>query len=122
MPEVRHLDPATPMPAQLQEKTGPVVLVNTFFVPREAMDEFLTLWGADAAVMKAQPGFISTQMHRGTAGSQLLVNIAVWESTEALARAHANPEFRKATAKLPDGVIAHPHVFEKIAVEGVCVA
>ncbi|WP_326599898.1 antibiotic biosynthesis monooxygenase family protein [Streptomyces sp. NBC_01803] len=122
MPQVAHLDPSTPMPAQLQEKTGPIVLVNTFFVPREAMDEFLELWGADARVMKSQPGFISTQMHRGTAGSQLLVNIAVWESTEALAKAHSSPEFRAASSKLPDGVIAHPHVFEKIAVEGVCVA
>lgn len=122
MPQVSHLDPSTPMPAQLREKTGPVVLVNTFFVPREVTDEFLELWGQDARVMKAQPGFISTQMHRGTAGSQLLVNIAVWESTEALAAAHANPEFRKASSRLPEGVIAHPHVFEKIAVEGVCVA
>jgi heme-degrading monooxygenase HmoA len=28
--------------------------------------------------MKQQPGFISTQLHRGTAGSTTYVNVAVW--------------------------------------------
>jgi hypothetical protein len=36
--------------------------------------------------MKQQPGFISTQLHRGTAGSTTLVNVAVWESARALGR------------------------------------
>lgn len=122
MVKVENLDPSTPMTVQFQEKTAPIVLVNTFFVPRERIEEFLALWREDASFMKAQPGFISTQMHRGTAGSQLLVNIGVWASSEALGRAHANPEFREKSSKLPDGVIAHPHIFEKVAVEGVCVA
>jgi heme-degrading monooxygenase HmoA len=122
MVEVKNLDPSTPMSAQFQEKTGPIVIVNTFFVPREKVVEFLALWQEDASFMKAQPGFISTQMHRGTAGSQLLVNIGVWESSEALGRAHADPEFREKSGRLPDGVVAHPHIFEKIAVDGVCVA
>lgn len=122
MVRMENLDPSTPMQAQFEEKDGPIVLINTFFVPREKIDEFLTLWREDAAFMKAQPGFVSTQMHRGTAGSQLLVNIGIWESAEALGRAHADPEFREKSGKLPDGVVAHPHIFKKIAVEGVCVA
>lgn len=122
MVNIAHLDPTTPMWDQFQEKTGPIVLINTFFVPRDSIDEFLKLWEEDAKIMKAQPGFISTQMHRGTANSQLLVNIGIWESSEALARAHANPDFQESTKKLPDGVIAHPHIFKKVAVEGVCVA
>jgi hypothetical protein len=36
------------------------------------------LWAGDAAFMKQQPGFISTQLHRGTAGSTTYVNVAVW--------------------------------------------
>ncbi|HEY5836118.1 antibiotic biosynthesis monooxygenase family protein [Streptomyces sp.] len=116
------LDPATPMRAQFQEETGPVVLMNTFFVPRERTDEFLKLWQADAAFMKSQPGCISIQLHQGTAGSQLLVNLAVWESSAALAKAHADPEFRKLSARLPDDIVAHPHLFTKVAVDGVCVA
>jgi quinol monooxygenase YgiN len=122
MATIAHLDPSTPMPAQFEEKAGPIVLVNTFFVPRDKIDEFLTQWKDDAQFMKAQPGFISTQMHRGVGGSQLLVNIGIWESTEDLARAHANPEFQALARKLPEGVVAHPHIFQKIAVEGVCVA
>ncbi|MDG4859725.1 antibiotic biosynthesis monooxygenase [Streptomyces sp. T-3] len=122
MVAVEHLDPSTPLPAQFQEQTGPIVLINTFTVPREQIDKFLELWKEDAQYMKAQPGFISTQMHRGTADSQLLVNVGVWESSAALAKAHANPEFRQLTSKLPDGVIARPHIFQKVAVEGVCVA
>jgi quinol monooxygenase YgiN len=116
------LDPATPMRAQFQQETGPVVLMNTFFVPRERTEEFLELWQADASFMKAQPGCISIQLCQGTAGSRLLVNLAVWESSGALATAHADPAFRALSAKLPADIVAHPHLFTKVAVEGVCVA
>jgi hypothetical protein len=34
-----------------------------------------------------QRRFISTQLHRGTAGSSVLVNYAVWESTEPYKKA-----------------------------------
>jgi heme-degrading monooxygenase HmoA len=122
MVAVEHLDPATPLLSQLQADVGPVVLVNTFFVPSEAMPAFLDGWRNDAALMRTSPGFISTQMHRGIAGSRLLVNVASWESTAALRAAHSDPRFRERSSRLPDGVIAYPHVFEKIAVEGVCVA
>ena len=50
----------------------------------EEVDRFLRAWAADAAYFKSQPGFISTQLHRGIAGSSVLVNYAVWESTELL--------------------------------------
>lgn len=122
MIKVDTLDPSTTMMSQLQEKTGPIVVVNTFFVPKEAMAEFLTIWREDALHMKANPGFVSTQLHRGTAESQLLVNVASWESTEALFRAHSDPKFREKAGKFPDGIIAYPHIFEKIAIEGVCSA
>jgi heme-degrading monooxygenase HmoA len=122
MINIDTLDPSTPLASQFQAETGPIVLINTFFVPRQVTDEFLKLWQDDASFMKASPGFISTQLHRGTAGSQLLVNIAVWESTAALFRAHSDPKFREKAGRMPDGVVAYPHVFEKIAVENICVA
>lgn len=65
--------------------------------------------------MKAQPGFVSLRMHQGTAGSQLLLNVAVWESTEALAAALSNPEFQRVAAEFPDDVVSYPHIFEEIA-------
>src|SRR5215207_6375149 len=52
---------------QLQEDDGPVVLINEFNVPPEDTDRFIAVWADDAAFMKRQPGFISTQLHRGTA-------------------------------------------------------
>jgi heme-degrading monooxygenase HmoA len=122
MIKIEFLDPSTTLASQFQEETGPIVLINTFFVPRDVIDEFLAIWQEDAAFMKTSPGFISTQLHRGTANSQLLVNIAVWESTEALSRALANPGFREKAGRFPDGIVTYPHIFEKIAVEGVCVA
>jgi quinol monooxygenase YgiN len=120
--EIGDLDPTTPLSSQFQEKTGPITLINTIIVPRERMEEFLIAFREDAAFMKASPGLISTQLHRGTADSQLLVNVAVWESTAALFAAYTQPEFQESTSKYPDGITAYPHIFERIAVEGVCVA
>ncbi|MFE1951161.1 antibiotic biosynthesis monooxygenase family protein [Streptomyces sp. NPDC059524] len=114
MAKLQSLDPRTPMFAQFQEKTGPVVLANTFLVPKEQTESFLALFQRQAEFMKAQPGFVSLQMHRGTAGSELLMNVAVWESTEALARAFGNPEFQRMAVEFPDDIVSYPHIFEQI--------
>ena len=45
---------------------------------------FLQVWADDAAFMKQQPGFISAQLHQGTAGSTTLMNVAVWESADVV--------------------------------------
>jgi heme-degrading monooxygenase HmoA len=79
---------------QMNEKGGPVVLINKFDVSPEDIDRFLAAWTADAAVMKREPGFVSTQLHRGIAGSSVFINYAVWESTEHFKRAFGNPEFQ----------------------------
>ncbi len=72
--------------------------------------------------MKRQPGFISAQMHRGIAGSTTFVNIAVWESAQALRAAFFSPEFQAQMARYPDSTVARPHLFQKVAVPGICVA
>ena len=107
---------------QLQQETGPVVLINTFTVAPEDADRLLAVWAEDAAFMKRQPGFISTQMHRGIAGSTTFVNVAVWESAQALRAAFFSPEFQAHVAHYPDSTVAKPHLFEKVAVPGICVA
>ncbi|MER5389811.1 antibiotic biosynthesis monooxygenase family protein [Saccharopolyspora sp. NPDC002686] len=114
MAELQSLDPNTPIFAQFKEKTGPIVLANTFFVPEERTEEFLSLFRRQAEFMKAQPGFVSLQMHRGTAGSRLLMNVAVWESTEALATAFGSPEFQRMAAESPDDIVSYPHIFEQV--------
>lgn len=100
----------------------PVVLINVFHVPPEKVDIFLATWTDDSRVMKARPGFISTQLHRGIAGSGTFLNYAVWETLAAFRAAFKDPAFQAMMARYPDGVTASPYVFRKTAVAGVCVA
>jgi heme-degrading monooxygenase HmoA len=120
--QIREIDEKVTYLQQLDEDDGPVVLINQFNVAPEDVDRFLDVWTEDAAFMKQQPGFISTQLHRGTAGSSTFVNVAVWESARALGEAFRSPEFQEHTARYPGGAVAAPHVFEKVAVPGICVA
>jgi heme-degrading monooxygenase HmoA len=107
---------------QLKSDGNPVVLINTFVVPPEESDRLIEAWSADAALMKAQPGFISTQLHRGIAGSGVFLNYAVWQSVAHFRAAFANPEFRARLAHYPEEATVSPHLFQKVAVPGICVA
>lgn len=91
MPALHEMDPRVSFVQQMSDATeGPVVLINTFVIGAEDCDRFLDAWSADAAVMKRQPGFISTQLHRGIGGSGVFINCAVWESIDAFKRAFFN--------------------------------
>ena len=118
--KLREMDERTTYLEQLQEDEGQIVLINQFEVLPEDAERFLEVWADDAAFMKQQPGFISTQLHRGTAGSSTFMNVAVWESAAALGQAFRSPEFHARAARYPEGVVAAPHVFKKVAVPGIC--
>jgi quinol monooxygenase YgiN len=84
---LREIDDQVTYVQQLQqEEDGPVVLINQFNLAPGDAGQFPELWAVDAAFMKKQPGFISTQLHRGTAGSTTYVNVAVWESAQLPSR------------------------------------
>ena len=117
-----EMDERVTLLEQVQSDAGPIVLINPFNVPADEVEGFLEVWAEDAAFMKRQPGFISTQLHRGVAGSRTFVNVATWESARALGAALASPEFQEQTARYPEGTGAAPHVFERVAVPGICVA
>jgi heme-degrading monooxygenase HmoA len=121
MASLVEMDPNVTVFEQIHDNGGPVVLINKFNVNPEDVDRFLSAWAADAAVMKRQPGFISTQLHRGIAGSSVFVNCAVWESTQDFARAFGNPEFQSRLKDYPASAVASPHLFRKVAVPGICV-
>jgi heme-degrading monooxygenase HmoA len=72
--------------------------------------------------MKRQPRFISTQLHRATGESPTYLNYAVWESTAHFRTAFSHPEFQAGLAAYPLSTVASPHLFQKVAVSGVCVA
>ena len=120
--KLREMDERITYMQQLREESGAVVLINQFNVAPDDVERFLEVWAEDAAFMKRQPGFISTQLHRGIAGSTTFMNVAVWESATALGEAFRSPEFQQRAARYPDSAVAAPHVFEKIAVPGICVA
>ena len=92
---------------QLAQEVGPVILVNTFRVDAQDADALLEAWAADAGYLKAKPGFISTQLHRGVAGSSTFLNVAVWESVEAFRAAFGDPTFQATFARYPDSTVPH---------------
>ena len=106
---------------QLAEEVGPIILINTFTVAPEDVDRLLAAWGMDATYLKSKPGFISTQLHRGIAGSCVFLNHAVWESVETFRNAFGDPEFQATFARYPDSTVASPHLFQKVAVPNICI-
>ena len=123
MPDFIEMDRTVTFADQLKDEgDGAVVLVNTFVLPPEDADRFLASWTADAAIMKRQPGFISTQLHRGIAGSGVFLNYAIWESVAHFRAAFVNPEFQARLADYPASVTASPHLLRPVAVPGICVA
>ena len=122
MPLLRPLDPAFPIERQLEIDTKSVVLVNIFTLDKADEQAFLKAWQDDAVFMKEQPGFISTQLHRAIGENPTYLNYAVWESTAHFRAAFTNPGFRAKLASYPSSAVATPHLFQKVAVPGVCVA
>ena len=116
-----EMDDQVGLADQLAGEVGPVILINTFRVAPQDVDQLLDAWAADAAYLKTKPGFISTQLHRGIAGSSVFLNNAVWESVEAFRNAFADPAFQATFARYPDSTVASPHLFQKVAVAGICV-
>jgi heme-degrading monooxygenase HmoA len=107
---------------QLQSREdGSVVLINVFTIDTADEEALLAAWAHDAEFMRAQPGYISTQMHKAIGGSGTFVNYAVWESVESFRSAFSNPEFQRRIGDYPQSAIASPHLFKKIAVPGFCV-
>lgn len=119
---MRPLDPAFPIDRQVAIDAAPVVLVNLFMLGSADEQVFLDVWRDDADFMKQQPGFISTQLHRALGDSPTYLNYAVWESTAAFRAAFTHPQFRAKIAAYPSTAVASPHLFQKVAVPGICVA
>ena len=121
MLQLKTLDPNVPIFQQLSTDVSPVVLVNIFNVAEVDVPALLDAWEADANWMKRQPGYISTQLHRGIAGSTVFMNYAVWESVAHFRAAFSHPEFKKALEHYPSTVVASPHLFTRLTVQNLCV-
>ncbi|WP_222341274.1 antibiotic biosynthesis monooxygenase family protein [Rhizobium leguminosarum] len=119
---MRPMDPAFPIDRQIAIDASAIILINLFTLDKADEQSFLDAWQADAAFMKRQPGFISTQMHRAIGESPAYLNYAVWESTADFRAAFSHPEFRAKLSAYPSSAVASPHLFQKVAVPGICVA
>lgn len=121
MLKLKPLDENVPIFQQFGADVSPVILVNIFNVAESDIPALLKAWEADANWMKVQPGYISTQLHRGTAGSTVFMNYAVWESTALFSAAFNHPDFKKALEHYPSSAIASPHLFSRLTVPNLCV-
>ena len=101
MVEIVEMDKRITLDKQLEEDMGPVILINKFNLDPQDVNQFLKAWALDAKIMKQQPGFISTQLHRGIAESCTFINYAVWESTSQFKQALSNPKFQAKMSEYP---------------------
>jgi len=76
---------------------APVVLINPFSVPQGQEEEFIKTWKQTAQLMKNEPGFIDTKLHRSLDPDARFqfINIALWESAEAWRTAMAKHETKE---------------------------
>ena len=121
MVQLKPLDENVPIFHQLNADVSPVVLVNVFTVSESDIPALLKAWEDDANWMKQQPGYISTQLHCGIAGSTVFMNYAVWESVAHFRAAFTHPDFKKALEHYPSSAIASPHLFTRLTVANLCV-
>jgi heme-degrading monooxygenase HmoA len=111
-----------PLERQLGLSVAPIVLINIFSVGVGDEEGFLAAFISAGETLKQQRGFISTQLHRALGDSPIFFNYVVWESTETLREAFSRPEFVAKVSAYPPSVVATPHLFQKVAVPGLCTA
>lgn len=121
MLQLKPLDENVPIFQQIGSDVSPVVLVNIFNVAEGDIPALLKAWEADANWMKRQPGYISTQLHQGIAGSTVFMNYALWESVAHFRAAFSHPDFKAALANYPATAVASPHLFSRLSVQNLCV-
>ncbi|MFJ6730134.1 antibiotic biosynthesis monooxygenase family protein [Streptomyces sp. NPDC091281] len=123
MMDIRDIDSSCPFFTQVEQSgDSPVTVINTFIAPEGQIDACLEAWRRECEVMTVQPGFISAQLYRGVGDSRVLTNVAVWESGDALKAVFARKDFADSLILPPDGSVAYPVLYEKMAMPGICVA
>lgn len=122
MAEIAELDALVTLADQMQTEEGPIVLINLFTVDAKDEDALLRCWAHDADFMKLQPGYISTQLHKGIAGSSSFVNYAIWQDVKCFRDAFSHPEWQRRISNYPVSAMARPHLFRKLAIDNHCVS
>ena len=66
MAKIVEMDERASILTQMEEDVGPVILINKFSVDPKEFDQFLKGYAIDNEKFKQQPGFISTQLYKGS--------------------------------------------------------
>lgn len=102
----------------IMTNTEPVTLINVFEVPENELEPFLADWRLRAEFMSRQPGCRSFRLHRALAPDTKfqLINVAEWESADALQTALADPEFQTGLRHAAETftTIAHPGLYRVV--------
>ena len=117
-----ELDPHCALSTQFSDASGKTtILLNVFSVDPADTDAFKRAWKEDAEFFKRQPGYISAQLHHGIGDSHMWFNYAVFENPAAFGATNGQPEFKPLRGGYPDSATAHPHLFRRVAIAGICV-
>ena len=100
---------------------APVILINLFDVDPRDSEDFKRAWAQDAAFFRRQTGYISAQLHHGIGNSSMWLNYAVFESAKAFGATTQQPEFAPLRGIYPDSATAHPNLFRRVRIPGICV-
>jgi heme-degrading monooxygenase HmoA len=97
---------------------GPITLINVFEIRPQDIEPFVRQWQDRAKFMRRQPGFRSLRLHRALSPDARfqLVNVAEWDSAEALQAATAQDYFQQsAQQSMHDfAMAAHPGVYRVV--------
>lgn len=122
MIEIQEMGKAITFFEQLEKSAGPIEVINKISVNPEESEALVRAWTDDFNIMRKQPGYISMQLYRGIGESGVYLNCSVWESVEDIKLAFERPEFQATLNNYPPSAVASPHIFEKMAIPGCCVA
>jgi heme-degrading monooxygenase HmoA len=117
--KIVDLDDRVTFGQQLEHDVGPEILMSTFLVPPDQVENFMEGFKKQFAIMRKQPGLISAQLHRGIAGSSLFMNYIIWESVDAFRRGYELPEFQAQLKQYPPGTVVSASFFQRVAVPGM---
>lgn len=95
-------------------QTTPATLINLFEVHAGAENDFIEWWERSSKLLSKEPGFLDATLHQNPRSGTLFqfINVAHWESAEALDQARAK---QKETLQSFSRAKGHPGMYNVIS-------
>jgi heme-degrading monooxygenase HmoA len=95
-----------------------VTLINIFEIGSDDVDAFVQQWRERAEFLGRQPGFRTLRLHRALSADPRfqLVNVAEWDSAEALQAATSKDFFKQSAQRFMQNfaVAAYPAIYRVV--------